>query len=165
MFMRLNKLLFAYVVAWGLLLFAVPNALLFSKGALRVILFLIPFAVLPLLLSNILKKYDLKNWTRRIICVMSALLAIPYLIISENNEFKRLERESVTVKGVIFRVHFGRVKYGKKRGVQAKFIYDGEVYRTYLEGDQEKRFVEGDSVEIEFLEDLPIVNRIKELNQ
>lgn len=165
MFMSLNKLLVAYVIIWALLLFAVPDSLLFSKGALRIILFLLPFAVLPQLLSRILKKYDLKNWTRRIVCVISAFLAIPYLMISENNKFKRLERESITVKGVIFRVHFGPVKHGKIRGVQAKFIYDGEVYRTYLENDQGKRFVEGDSVEIEFLEDLPIVNRIKELNQ
>ncbi|WP_422007205.1 hypothetical protein [Roseivirga pacifica] len=163
--MKFNKLLVTYIVVWALLLFAIPDSLFFSKGVLRIILFLLPFAVLPLMLSNILKKYVLKTWIRRIVCVMSAFLAFPYLIISENNEFKRLERESVTVEGVIFRVHFGLVKYGRKRGVQAKFIYDGEVYRTYLEGDQEKRFVLGDTVEIEFLEELPIVNRIKGLSE
>ncbi|WP_286743879.1 hypothetical protein [Roseivirga sp. UBA1976] len=160
--MRLNKLLFAYVVTWALLLFAVPNSLLFSKGALRIILFLLPFAVLPLLLSNILKKYDLKIWTRRIVCVTSAFLAIPYLIISENNEFKRLERESITAKGIVFRVYIDR---RHRRSVQARFIHAGEVFRTYLERDQEKNFVEGDTVEVEYLEELPIVNRIKELNQ
>ena len=92
----------------------------------------------------------------------SAFLAIPYLIISENNEFKRLERESITAKGIVFRVYIDR---RHRRSVQARFIHAGEVFRTYLERDQEKNFVEGDTVEVEYLEELPIVNRIKELNQ
>ena len=162
--MMKNYLLLLYIGLIFLIFFGLPDQVMYSKGIVRWVPFILIFIIQPYVLYYLLRSFNVNPDYLLAACALSFLIiGLSFGYYGSYQEDIDFQERGKQTKAVVYKKWYS-IKKNSEWLLKCKYVVDGTGYSTFSETDKKNIYKIGDTLTVIYIEEYPQKCRIKELN-